>query len=179
MGAGFYASNYTLPATVYSFDVDDDGTWSNRKVFAFIDNGLPDGVHADTNGNSACALESRLAPPNRADDPGCARPLLQSTSASATASRSGAPAARSSVRSGTARPPVRLSSPSPAGAYRPRRDADMCSPRARAARSSANFAFAGNRIFVMAEDRIYLATVAAEGASYEYDYSCEVDEDDD
>lgn len=41
----------------------------------------------------------------------------------------------------------------------------------------ANFAFAGNRLFVMAENRIYFATMAAEGASYEYDYpSCEEQE---
>jgi hypothetical protein len=50
-GAGFYASNWTRPATVYSFDVQEDGTFENRKVFAFADAGLPDGVHVDTAGN--------------------------------------------------------------------------------------------------------------------------------
>lgn len=38
--------------------------------------------------------------------------------------------------------------------------------------TTANFAFAGNRIFVMAEDKAYLATIAAEGQSYEYEYAC-------
>jgi len=45
---------------------------------------------------------------------------------------------------------------------------------------AANFAFAGKRLFVMAENRIYYATLAAEGASYEYDCpSCEEQEQDD
>ena len=35
----------------YRFTVESDGTWSNRKVFAFPSPGIPDGVHCDTNGN--------------------------------------------------------------------------------------------------------------------------------
>lgn len=29
----------------YRFDVNDDGTWDNRKTFAFIDSGVPDGTY--------------------------------------------------------------------------------------------------------------------------------------
>jgi gluconolactonase len=53
-GDAFFGFNFTRPSTVYSFDVEDDGTWSNRKTFAFIDAGLPDGLHCDTNGNRPC-----------------------------------------------------------------------------------------------------------------------------
>lgn len=28
----------------YRFDVKDDGTWDNRKTFAFVDSGVPDGM---------------------------------------------------------------------------------------------------------------------------------------
>ncbi|KAJ9149415.1 Lactonohydrolase [Pleurostoma richardsiae] len=48
---GFYGRNYSSPAAIYRFDVRDDGTWENRKVFAFIASGVPDGVHCDADGN--------------------------------------------------------------------------------------------------------------------------------
>lgn len=37
--------------TSYRFDVQEDGTWDNRKTFAFVASGVPDGVHSDSNGN--------------------------------------------------------------------------------------------------------------------------------
>lgn len=49
--------NLTDPATIYQFDVTRDGKrLENRRVFAYSDNGLPDGIHTDTEGNvySAC-----------------------------------------------------------------------------------------------------------------------------
>ncbi|WVW78301.1 hypothetical protein I302_100255 [Kwoniella bestiolae CBS 10118] len=49
--AGFWGFNYTKPSTLYRFDVNDDGTWDNRMTFAYIDSGVPDGVHCDTKGN--------------------------------------------------------------------------------------------------------------------------------
>ncbi|KAG6359995.1 hypothetical protein INS49_011051 [Diaporthe citri] len=48
---GFYGVNFSDPASIYRFDVLEDGTWDNRKTFAFVDSGAPDGVHTDTNGN--------------------------------------------------------------------------------------------------------------------------------
>ncbi|KAK0612597.1 hypothetical protein B0T17DRAFT_499384 [Bombardia bombarda] len=48
---GFFGNNYTFPATVYRYDVEDDGTFANRKVFAFVTAGVPDGIHLDTKGN--------------------------------------------------------------------------------------------------------------------------------
>jgi gluconolactonase len=47
---GFYGRNYTSPASVYSFDVNKDGTWENRKTFAYVPSGIPDGVHTDSKG---------------------------------------------------------------------------------------------------------------------------------
>lgn len=35
----------------YRFDVEDDGTWSGRKTFAYVTPGLPDGIHCDDKGN--------------------------------------------------------------------------------------------------------------------------------
>ncbi|PPQ96414.1 hypothetical protein CVT26_005093 [Gymnopilus dilepis] len=44
--------NTTQPSTVYAFDVDPDTfLFSNRRVFAFIDTGAPDGIQVDTKGN--------------------------------------------------------------------------------------------------------------------------------
>ncbi|KAJ0124850.1 evolved d-pantonohydrolase [Diaporthe amygdali] len=48
---GFYGNNFSDPASIYRFDVLEDGTWDNRRTFAFVDSGAPDGVHTDTNGN--------------------------------------------------------------------------------------------------------------------------------
>ncbi|KAJ7173626.1 D-lactonohydrolase-like protein [Mycena filopes] len=42
----------TAPATIYAFDVlPDTQAFSNRRVFAFSDTGVPDGLALDTNGN--------------------------------------------------------------------------------------------------------------------------------
>lgn len=35
----------------YRYKVEDDGTFSNRKLFAYVSPGIPDGVHCDTKGN--------------------------------------------------------------------------------------------------------------------------------
>ncbi|KAH7026373.1 uncharacterized protein B0I36DRAFT_330524 [Microdochium trichocladiopsis] len=48
---GFWGWNQSEPSTIYSYDVLADGTWDNRKTFSYIDSGVPDGVHCDTNGN--------------------------------------------------------------------------------------------------------------------------------
>ncbi|EGY17118.1 Gluconolactonase like protein [Verticillium longisporum] len=48
---GFYGRNLSSPASVYSFDVNSDGTWQNRKTFAYTASFIPDGVHTDSNGN--------------------------------------------------------------------------------------------------------------------------------
>ncbi|XWW93840.1 hypothetical protein V2A60_001777 [Cordyceps javanica] len=48
---GFFGYDASRPATIYRFDVAHDGTFENRKTFAFADNGVPDGVHCDSKGN--------------------------------------------------------------------------------------------------------------------------------
>lgn len=35
----------------YRYDVGEDGTLDNRKTFAFVTPGIPDGIHLDTMGN--------------------------------------------------------------------------------------------------------------------------------
>lgn len=47
---GLFANNATLPATVYAYDVTDDLALVNRRVFAYIDEGAPDGINVDVNG---------------------------------------------------------------------------------------------------------------------------------
>ncbi|KAK7735135.1 hypothetical protein SLS63_004123 [Diaporthe eres] len=47
---GFYGRNLSSPASVYSFDVNEDGTWENRKTFAYTASFIPDGVHTDSAG---------------------------------------------------------------------------------------------------------------------------------
>ncbi|KAL1877494.1 hypothetical protein Daus18300_002481 [Diaporthe australafricana] len=47
---GFYGRNLSSPASVYSFDVNEDGTWQNRKTFAYTASFIPDGVHTDSAG---------------------------------------------------------------------------------------------------------------------------------
>lgn len=43
--------NFTNPQTIYRFDITGDGKrLANRQVFAYSDNGFPDGIHTDTNG---------------------------------------------------------------------------------------------------------------------------------
>ncbi|KAF3766187.1 calcium-dependent phosphotriesterase [Cryphonectria parasitica EP155] len=48
---GFWGYNFSNPASIYRFDIQSDGTWDNRKIFAFVDSGVPDGVHVDSVGN--------------------------------------------------------------------------------------------------------------------------------
>ncbi|CAK7217699.1 hypothetical protein SBRCBS47491_003259 [Sporothrix bragantina] len=48
---GFYGFKYLEPATIYRYDVLADGTFDNRKTFAYVDSAIPDGVHCDTQGN--------------------------------------------------------------------------------------------------------------------------------
>ncbi|KAF4979796.1 hypothetical protein FZEAL_4070 [Fusarium zealandicum] len=38
-----FGLNFTRPASVYRFDVQKDGTWENRKTFAYVAARLPDG----------------------------------------------------------------------------------------------------------------------------------------
>lgn len=47
----FYGYNLSAPSSIYRFSVEDDGTFSERKLFAFASPGIPDGVHCDSNGN--------------------------------------------------------------------------------------------------------------------------------
>ena len=43
--------NPRLPATIYSYDVVEDGTrLANRQMFAYCDSGVPDGIKCDTAG---------------------------------------------------------------------------------------------------------------------------------
>ncbi|KAJ7472319.1 D-lactonohydrolase-like protein [Mycena galericulata] len=49
---GFLGNNQTEPATIYAFDVDPKTqAFTNRRVFAYSDAGVPDGVQVDTDGN--------------------------------------------------------------------------------------------------------------------------------
>ncbi|KAG2126946.1 calcium-dependent phosphotriesterase [Suillus clintonianus] len=49
---GFLGNNQTLPSTIYEFDVDPKTqSFTNRRVFAYIDAGGPDGIQLDTKGN--------------------------------------------------------------------------------------------------------------------------------
>lgn len=41
---GFYGRNLSSPASVYSFDVSKDGTFGNRKTFAYVPAFIPDGM---------------------------------------------------------------------------------------------------------------------------------------
>jgi len=47
---GFYGLNLTAPASIYSYDVCEDGTFDNRKTFAYVPAFIPDGVHTDSKG---------------------------------------------------------------------------------------------------------------------------------
>ncbi|KAF7543401.1 hypothetical protein G7Z17_g10768 [Cylindrodendrum hubeiense] len=57
------ADDFTLPngksqfEDGYRFDVKKDGTWENRKTFAYVAAGIPDGIHCDSKGNvyAGCA----------------------------------------------------------------------------------------------------------------------------
>ena len=51
-GAQEFSANSTRPATIYAFNVSADHyTLSNRRTFAYVDTGFPDGIHADIAGN--------------------------------------------------------------------------------------------------------------------------------
>ncbi|KAL0064547.1 hypothetical protein AAF712_008492 [Marasmius tenuissimus] len=49
---GVGGGTQTEPASIYAFDVDPTTlTFKNRRTFAFVDAGIPDGIQVDTNGN--------------------------------------------------------------------------------------------------------------------------------
>ncbi|KAG1741010.1 hypothetical protein EDB19DRAFT_753460 [Suillus lakei] len=49
---GVVGTEQTLPATIYQFDVDPQTqSFMNRRVFAYSDSGIPDGIQLDTMGN--------------------------------------------------------------------------------------------------------------------------------
>ncbi|KAJ4299894.1 hypothetical protein N0V90_005141 [Kalmusia sp. IMI 367209] len=50
-GAFEFALNASRPATIYAFDIVGEKRLENRRTFAYVDNGFPDGIHADTEGN--------------------------------------------------------------------------------------------------------------------------------
>ncbi|KAJ4322262.1 hypothetical protein N0V94_002492 [Neodidymelliopsis sp. IMI 364377] len=50
-GAAEFENNLTRPATLYAFDVIDKKRLVGRRTFAYADNGFPDGVHCDMEGN--------------------------------------------------------------------------------------------------------------------------------
>jgi len=50
-GAKLFDTNGTRPATIYAYDVVNQKFLRNRRVFAYVDVGFPDGIHADTEGN--------------------------------------------------------------------------------------------------------------------------------
>ncbi|KAI5122873.1 hypothetical protein M0805_003325 [Coniferiporia weirii] len=44
-------TNYTRPSTIYKLDVDEETqALTNRRVFAYADNGIPDGIQVDAEG---------------------------------------------------------------------------------------------------------------------------------
>lgn len=47
-----FSADLKLPATIYEFDVVDGGKrLANRRMFAFCDSGIPDGIKCDVDGN--------------------------------------------------------------------------------------------------------------------------------
>ncbi|KAK9896035.1 calcium-dependent phosphotriesterase [Cystobasidium minutum MCA 4210] len=50
-GAQHFTANTTRPATTYAYDIVDQKRLENRRIFAYADIGLPDGIHTDTKGN--------------------------------------------------------------------------------------------------------------------------------
>jgi gluconolactonase len=50
-GAQHFTANTSRPATIYAFDVIDEKLLANRRTFAYVDDGFPDGIHTDTDGN--------------------------------------------------------------------------------------------------------------------------------
>ncbi|KAF3811760.1 hypothetical protein GCG54_00014512 [Colletotrichum gloeosporioides] len=51
MAHAFFGENLTDPSTIYRYNVEEDGTWENRKTFAYVSPGIPDGIHCDSKGN--------------------------------------------------------------------------------------------------------------------------------
>ncbi|KAF8554483.1 calcium-dependent phosphotriesterase [Imleria badia] len=50
--SGLFGNNQTHPATIYQYDVDPvTQSFTNRRVFAYSDSGIPDGIQLDTKGN--------------------------------------------------------------------------------------------------------------------------------
>ncbi|KAL2204474.1 calcium-dependent phosphotriesterase [Sarocladium strictum] len=48
---GFYGADQGRPASIYRFTIADDGTFEDRKLFAYVHSAIPDGIHCDSNGN--------------------------------------------------------------------------------------------------------------------------------
>ncbi|KIP02575.1 hypothetical protein PHLGIDRAFT_122357 [Phlebiopsis gigantea 11061_1 CR5-6] len=49
---GVFGVNQTEPSTIYQYDIDQkSGVLTNRRVFAFVDSGVPDGIQIDAQGN--------------------------------------------------------------------------------------------------------------------------------
>lgn len=46
-----HPSQTRLTSSRYRYAVHEDGTWSSRRIFAYVTPGVPDGVHCDTEGN--------------------------------------------------------------------------------------------------------------------------------
>ncbi|EJD07762.1 D-lactonohydrolase-like protein [Fomitiporia mediterranea MF3/22] len=47
-----FGTNWTLPSTIYKYDVEEGSqSFANRRVFAYSDNGIPDGIQLDSKGN--------------------------------------------------------------------------------------------------------------------------------
>ncbi|EPQ51631.1 D-lactonohydrolase-like protein [Gloeophyllum trabeum ATCC 11539] len=52
VSGGFEGFDQTLPATIYAFDIDPlTQAFTNRRVFAYADAGVPDGIQVDSLGN--------------------------------------------------------------------------------------------------------------------------------
>ncbi|KAH6628789.1 hypothetical protein F5144DRAFT_325114 [Chaetomium tenue] len=51
MTQAFFGNDFSFVSSIYRFDVLEDGTLENRKTFAFVTPGVPDGIHVDTKGN--------------------------------------------------------------------------------------------------------------------------------
>ncbi|KAF4904422.1 Gluconolactonase [Colletotrichum fructicola] len=46
-----FGMNLTQPASIYRFDVKEDGTFEHQKTFAYVHARVPDGIHTDSKGN--------------------------------------------------------------------------------------------------------------------------------
>ncbi|KAK0458886.1 calcium-dependent phosphotriesterase [Desarmillaria tabescens] len=51
-GGNLLGVNQTLPTTIYAFNIDENTqAFKNRRVFAYVDAGVPDGIQVDAMGN--------------------------------------------------------------------------------------------------------------------------------